>query len=360
MASPFLETIRTEIRLRGYSIRTEKTYLTWIKRFIYFNNKRHPKECGPEEVKAFLSWLATDRHVAVNTQKVALNALAFLFNHVLKAPLGDMDFSLAHKQRHLPTVLSPEEIVRVLSALSNPRDQLIGQLLYGSGLRITEALRLRVQDINFDRMSLTVHDGKGKKDRVTLLCPELEPAIRKQIQASIELQRKDATNNIGVSLPYVLHRKYAKADRSPQWAFLFPSIGICTHPYAGHLCRHHLHDSVMRKALKFATERAGIWQKRITCHTFRHSFATHMLLNGADIRTVQELLGHNDVKTTQIYTHVLGKHFAGSSSPLSRLNSLIAFSTTDDDNEINEPKALYLIGNNRSNAPITHPPALYA
>jgi integron integrase len=337
MASPFLESVRAQMRARGYSLRTEKGYLTWIKRFIYFNNKRHPKECGPDEIKAFLSWLANEKQVAINTQKTALNALAFLYNKILDQPIGDIAFDLANKQRRLPVVLSPNEVGAVIAALTG-REQLIAQLLYGSGLRITEALRLRVQDINFDRMTITVHNGKGNKDRVTLLCPELRDALEHQMRLGIEIQAQDAAKGVGTSLPHALHRKLPKADRSPQWAYLFPSSSYCTHPYGGHICRHHLHDSVMRKALKTAVHDAGIWQKRVTCHTLRHSFATHMLLGGADIRTVQELLGHSDVKTTQIYTHVIGEHFAGSASPLSQLFALMPLVKK---NKVEEAPATY-------------------
>ena len=318
MSSPFLDTVRSEIRLRGYSYRTEKTYLTWVKKYIYFINKQHPKDCGPEEVKAFLSWLAKDRGVAVNTQKLALNVMVFLYTNVLKQPLGELDFTLANKQRHLPTVLTPVEVNRIIQHLP-AREKLIAQLLYGSGLRISEALRLRVKDIDYDRDALHIFNGKGQKDRVTILCPELKPLLKEFSDKAIDLQAKDAQQDVGVSMPDALHKKYPKADRSPAWAYLFPSTTQCDHPIHGHRCRHHLHDSVMRKALKNAVFEAGIFTKRVTCHTFRHSFATHMLERGTDIRTVQELLGHSDVSTTQIYTHVLGKHFAGTASPLSML-----------------------------------------
>lgn len=333
MSSPFLDSVRSEIRLRGYSYQTEKTYITWIKKYIYFIHKRHPKDCGPEEVKAFLSWLAKNRGVAINTQKLALNVMVFLYGTVLKQPLGELDFSLARKQRHLPTVLTPVEVARIIEHLP-AREQLIAQLLYGSGLRISEALRLRVQNVDYTRDALQIFNGKGQKDRVTILCPEIKPLLEKYAEEAIALQAKDAKSGIGVSMPDALHRKYPKADTSPPWAYLFPSTTVCEHPVHGHLCRHHLHESVMRKAIKKAVFEAGIYNKRVNCHTFRHSFATHMLERGADIRTVQELLGHNDVKTTQIYTHVLGKHFAGTASPLSLLLSTRG-------SEINETSAIY-------------------
>jgi len=316
--SPFLEMVRREIRLRQYSIRTEKTYLAWIKRYILFSGKRHPTEMGRDEVRAFLSWLANERNVAVNTQKTALNALVFLYQKVLDIELGDLGFQLARKQRHLPTVLTEHEVGAILNQLDGV-PLLVVSLLYGSGLRVTEALRLRVQDIDFAGGSLTVRDGKGNKDRSTLLSSTLVAPLQTQIDTAIALQQYDNRQGIGPSLPYALGRKYPNAFRQPAWMFLFPSTTLCTHPHTGITCRHHLHPSVIRKSLAKAVDKAGIRHKRVSCHTFRHSFATHLLQHGRDIRTVQELLGHNDVSTTQIYTHVLGQHFAGTTSPLDRL-----------------------------------------
>lgn len=317
MPSPFLESVRAEIRLRGYSLRTEKSYIGWIRRFIYFIGKRHPQEAGAAEVKSFLSWLATDRHVAVNTQKVALNALIFLYHKVFKIDLGDLGFQLATKQRHLPTVLSPGEVRSILNSLEG-RDRLILALMYGSGLRVSECLRLRVQDIDLEHCALIVRDGKGRKDRQTILGSRLVDPLRQLIGQAITLQADDNRQGLGCSLPGVLGKKFPNAHRSPAWAFVFPSSGYCRHPVTGVICRHHLHETVVRKALRRAVVRAGVTHKRVSCHTFRHSFATHLLATGTDIRTVQELLGHNDVKTTQIYTHVLGRHYAGTQSPLDR------------------------------------------
>lgn len=318
MASPFLEAVRQDIRLRGYSIKTEKSYIGWIKRFIYFIGKRHPKDVGAPEVKAYLSYLANNKNVAINTQKCALNAIVFLYHKHLQVELGELGFTLATRQRVLPTVLSPSEVKSILDNLQ-ARDRLIVELMYGSGLRVTECLRLRVQDVDLDRCSLTIRDGKGRKDRQTILSSRLVPVLREAIDNAIALQREDCKHDIGCSLPYALGRKYPNAHKSPGWAFLFPSTGYCKHPITNVTCRHHLHTTVIRKALKKAKLAAGIYMKRITCHTFRHSFATHMLSSGADIRTVQELLGHNSVETTQIYTHVLGQHYAGTTSPLDRL-----------------------------------------
>jgi integron integrase len=335
MKSPFIESVRAEIRLRGYSIRTEKSYLGWIKRFIYFNDKRHPKELGAKEVKAFLSWLANERNVAINTQKVALNAVVFLYHKILNRELGELGFSLASRQRCLPSVLTPPEVQKILDQLEG-RNKLAIQLMYGSGLRVSECLRLRVQDIDLDRCSLTIRNAKGKKDRQTLLSPRLIDPLQQAIEHGVKVQELDNQQDIGCSLPYALGRKYPNAYRSPGWAFIFPSFGLCAHPVSGLQCRHHLHQTAIRKALRKAVSRAGITIKQVNCHTFRHSFATHMLSSGTDIRTVAapahpcargirtsmcstELLGHNDVKTTQIYTHVLGQHYAGSQSPLDRL-----------------------------------------
>ena len=316
--SPFMEQIRAGMRLRGYSIRTEKTYLEWIRQYIFFHGKRHPVDLGPEEVRAFLSWLANHRHVAVNTQKTALNALAYLYNKHLKIELGDLGFALASRQRRLPSVLTPTEVGAVLKHLSG-RDQLIISMLYGSGLRITECLRLRVQDISFDRLAITVRDGKARKDRQTLLSLMLVDSLRRAVEEARELQQHDNARGIGPSLPGALAKKYPNAFRSPAWMYIFPSAGLSQHPDTGVTCRHHLHDSVIRKALRKAVTLAGIDSKRVTCHTFRHSFATHLLQEGYDIRSVQELLGHNDVKTTQIYTHVIGQHYAGTKSLLDNL-----------------------------------------
>lgn len=318
MSSPFLESLRREMRLRGYSIRTEKTYLHWIKQYIYFIKKKHPRTAGTAEVKAFLSSLANDRHVAVNTQKVALNAVVFMYHKVLDASLGDLGFSLATKQRTLPAVLMPGEVAKILDQLEG-RNRLIVELLYGSGLRVTECLRLRVKDVDFQRRSLTIIDGKGRKDRQTLLSDASLPGLSQAVEQAVALQRKDNAEGVGCSLPCALARKYPNAFRTDAWAFLFPSSALCTHPVSGQVCRHHLHDTVVRRFLKPAVANAGITRKRVNCHTFRHSFATHMLASGADIRTVQELLGHKDLSTTQIYTHVLGRHYAGAVSPLDSL-----------------------------------------
>ena len=318
--SPFLNQIRASMRMQGYSIRTEKTYLYWIKYYIRYHGRQHPSILGPEYVTQFLSHLANGKGVAINTQKTALNALVFLYNQFLKQPLGDLGFQYAKQGRRIPIVLNPDEVKAILTQCNN-RDRLMFSLLYGSGLRISECLRLRVQDINFAKNSLIVRKSKGNKDRVTILSQSLVPSLHEQIESSLITQKEDNKNGVGPSLPHLLGKKYPSAYRQEGWMFVFPSVGLCKHPYTGVTCRHHLHDSVPRKALAQAVRKSGIRGKKIGCHTFRHSFATELLRNGRDIRTVQELLGHKDVQTTQIYTHVIGQHFAGTASPLDSLVS---------------------------------------
>ncbi len=315
--SPFLESIRRTMRLRGYALKTEKSYLYWIRFYINFHKKRHPKEMGRDEVIAFLDYLANERAVSANTQSIALNAIGFLYNKFLELPLENLNFQRSTKPRKLPTVLSVNEVSVVINELSGIH-KLIVQIMYGSGLRVSEALRLRVQDIDFDKNSVTVRSGKGGKDRVSLLSQQLKPELKQQIQVALAVQRLDNQKRIGPYMPMALGRKYPFAYKTPAWMFLFPSTTISKHSVSGELCRFHLHHTVIRKAVKRATLSAKL-NKRVTCHTFRHSFATHLLESGTDIRTVQELLGHTDVKTTQIYTHVIGQHYAGTQSPLDRI-----------------------------------------
>ena len=241
----------------------------------------------------------------------------FLYNRFLELPMKGVTFSLAKKQRYLPTVLTPKEVDLLLNELTG-QHKLIAQLMYGSGLRVSEALGLRVQDLDFEKNSVTVRNGKGGKDRLTLLSSHIKDQLAKQITHALSIQKIDNEKGLGPSLPLALSRKYPRAFQTPGWMFIFPSVAICRHPVSNQVCRHHLHHSVIRKALKRATQATRI-SKRVTCHTFRHSFATHLLESGTDIRTVQELLGHTDVKTTQIYTHVIGKHYAGTLSPLDRV-----------------------------------------
>lgn len=318
--SPFLESIRRTMRLRGYALKTEKSYLYWIKYYIRFNNRKHPIDMGQEEIIKFLEHLANERLVSSATQKIALNAIMFLYNKFLDKPVKNLNFIQANKPRRLPTVLTVHEVSLIIDHLSGIH-KLIVQMMYGSGLRVSEALGLRVQDIDFDNSSVTVRNGKGGKDRITLLGQSLKTDLSRQISTVLELQQGDNSAGIGPSMPVALGRKYPSAYKIAGWMFLFPSVSLCNHPINNKLCRHHLHHTVIRKALKKATTKAEI-RKRVTCHTFRHSFATHLLQSGTDIRTVQELLGHSDIKTTQIYTHVIGQHYAGTNSPLDKINPL--------------------------------------
>ncbi len=254
--SPFINLVRQNIRMRGYSMRTEKTYLYWICDYIRFHRMQHPKDLTPDHVVSFLSYLANRRNVAINTQKTALNALAFLYNQFLNQPLGDLGFSYAQRQRRLPIVLTMQEVQLILDNLSG-RDKVIFSILYGSGLRITECLRLRIKDIDLQRNSITVHDGKGGKDRQTILSPSLIKPLQHLIGRAIHLQQQDNLKSVGPSFPYMLGKKYPNAYRQPAWMFIFPSTTICKHPITDKVCRHHLHDSVPRKALKKAVESSG-------------------------------------------------------------------------------------------------------
>ena len=316
--SPFLEKIRNIMRTKHYSIQTEKTYLLWIKRFIIFNHKRHPEALGEQEVTDFLTYLAVKRHVTSSTQNLALCAIVFMYKHVFERELTLLpDTIRARAPKRVPTVLSHEEALTIISHM-NEKYQLAFSLLYGCGLRKAELLKLRVKDIDFDGKSVFIFRGKGGKDRVTMLPNNLVPALKKQIESVRAIHQRDTAEGGGeTSLPSGLARKYPYAIREFKWQYLFPSTSRCQHPVDGYYCRHHLHWTALTKALRAAVKKAGV-TKHVTAHTFRHSFATQLLLSGADIRTVQELLGHNDLRTTQIYTHVIGQHSSGTRSPLDR------------------------------------------
>ncbi|MGD8348812.1 MAG: integron integrase [Gammaproteobacteria bacterium] len=321
-SSPFLNSIHDYMSVRRYSKRTIKSYLYWIKYYIVFHQKRHPEAMGPLEVEQFLTHLAVSRNVSVSTQKIALNALAFLYNKVLERPLGDLgEFNRASAPAKLPVVLSRHEMERLLNRMSGtPR--LIASLLYGSGLRRNEAVRLRVKDIDFEHHQIQVWNGKGHYHRLTTLAPELVSGLRHQVeQVRLYLQADSRLPQYaGVWMPDALSRKYALASRTLGWQYLFPSPRLSVDPDGGRLRRHHIHEANINRALKRAASLAGI-EKQVTSHTLRHSFATHLLESGADIRTVQEQLGHQDVKTTEIYTHVLKRGARGVRSPLSDLNN---------------------------------------
>lgn len=315
-----LDQVRQRIRLKHYSYQTEQSYVGWIKRFIFYHHKRHPQEMGKAEVEDFLNHLATDRNVAASTQNQALNALLFLYNEVLEKPLPNIESIRAKDSKRLPIVLTRSEVAAVLKQMSGV-SLLIVQLLYGGGLRVNECLRLRVKDVDFGQEHLIIRDGKGHKDRTTTL-PQATLAGLKAHLIEVKAQHhRDLQQGHGcVDLPYALARKYPNANKEWGWQYLFPSQSLSKNPQAddGILYRHHLHTSSVQKAVKQAAQRAGI-AKHVTPHTFRHSFATHLLEAGYDIRTIQELLGHKDVKTTMIYTHVANRGVLGVRSPLDEL-----------------------------------------
>lgn len=308
------------MKARGYSPRTIKTYLHWIKYFIVFNGKKHPENLGREEVSEFLSHLVVQREVSQSTQGIALNALVFLYNKFLNQPLGNLsEFQRSKRVAKLPTVLTHDEVARLLAQLQGV-SLLMASIAYGSGLRRMELLRLRLKDLDLDNLQIQVWFGKGGKHRFTTLAPELVPQIQHQMQRVRLLLNED--KNVegfdGSTMPPALSRKYPKARFDPPWQYLFPATRLCVHPDTGRMHRHHLHETALSRQLRFAGKRAGI-EKTVSSHTLRHSFATHLLQSGADIRTVQEQLGHFDVKTTEIYTHVLKRGARGVVSPLSKL-----------------------------------------
>jgi integron integrase len=319
-SSPFLTSITRYMQVRRYSKRTISTYLYWIKYFIVHHQMRHPSDMHDDEVEQFLTYLAVERTVAIATQKIALNALAFLYNKFLEKPLGDVSqFRRARKQPKLPTVLTQGEISRLFNHLDGIQ-LLIASLLYGSGLRRIEAVRLRVKDLDFDHQELQVWRGKGFKHRLVTLPPELEPRLRTQIDKVKVYLQEDMLNNqfAGVWMPDALHRKYPESRYSLGWQYLFPSSRLSLEPGTQNLRRHHIDESNVSKTIRSAAQ-AGKFEKEVTAHVLRHSFATHLLESGADIRTVQEQLGHQDVKTTEIYTHVLNRGARGVRSPFSDL-----------------------------------------
>jgi len=313
--SPLLEKVRAVLRTKHYSIRTEQTYIDWIKRFIYFHELRHPAEMAEPEVEAFLSHLAVKGKVAASTQNQALNALLFLYRHVVDRPLGDINAVRAKRPQRLPVVLSQDEVRRLFRHLTG-LPWLVTCLLYGSGLRITEATRLRIKDLELERRAIIVRDGKGAKDRVVTLSDEVVDPLRAHLAWVRTLHEKDVAAGLGaVFLPDALARKYPNAATEWGWQYVFPSRLRSIDPRTGREGRHHINESAVQKAIKDAVRRAGI-HKPASCHTLRHSFATHLLERGMDIRTVQEQLGHKDVRTTQIYTHVIERGGMAVKSPL--------------------------------------------
>ena len=306
-----LDQVRAACRRRNYSLHTERAYCRWVRRYVHFcrdgKGFRHPRDLGADDIRAFLSHLATERDVAASTQNQAVSALVFLYEHVLRQEIGSFEgFVRAKRPKRLPLVLTRGEAAAVLEAMRGP-DRLIASLLYGSGLRLSEALRLRVKDVDFGRQQLVVREGKGQKDRLTILPePTCEP-LRAQLSLAKGLHRQDLEAGYGtVYLPKALTRKYPNAAREWAWQWVFPADGLSEDPRSGVRRRHHRSTSSVQRAVKRAVRKAGL-DKPATCHTLRHSFATHLLEDGYDIRTVQELLGHEDLRTTQIYTHVTEK-----------------------------------------------------
>ncbi|MGV6815968.1 MAG: integron integrase [Thiotrichales bacterium] len=320
--SPFLNELHEYMIARRYSKRTIKTYLHWVRAYIRFNDLRHPSELGATDVSRFLTHLAVNRTVSASTQSLALNALVFLYDKFLEKPLGDLgQFRRAKRQAKLPVVLTETEVSQLLSRIPASHKLAIG-LLYGSGLRRMELARLRVGDVDTDMKQVRVWNGKGFKHRFTTLAPELIPAIERQkLRVKLTLE-EDLTNPdyAGVWMPDALERKTGGAKKSLSWQYLFPASRLRVDPQSGLVRRHHMDESMINKAIKKAAVEAGI-QKTVSAHTLRHSFATHLLQHGADIRTVQQQLGHADVKTTEIYTHILKQGADGVKSPLSHVLS---------------------------------------
>lgn len=314
-----LDQVREIIRIKHYSIRTEQAYVQWIRRYILHHGKRHPRDMGAMEVSAFLSSLAITANVSASTQNQALNAILFLYRDVLKITLSWLDnVQRAKRPRHLPVVLTREEVKRVLAGLDGTV-WLMAALTYGAGLRLMECLRLRVKDLELDRGELLIRDGKGQKDRVTMLPRNLVDPLRTHLSRVRQLHERDLEAGFGrVYLPFALDRKYSNADREWGWQYVFPSVRRSVDPRSAIERRHHCDPSVLQRAMKQAVRDAQII-KPASVHTLRHSFATHLLESGYDIRTVQELLGHSDVKTTMIYTHVLNRGGRGVVSPLDNI-----------------------------------------
>ena len=313
-----LENVRHQLRSRRYSPRTEAAYVYWVRRYVMFHGRRHPRELDAPAVRDFLSHLATEAHVAASTQNQALAALTFLYDVVLKQPFERIDgIAPAHRSRHVPVVLSVQEVRCLLGALPVPAN-LCAELMYASGLRISECMQLRVKDVDFDRREIVVRAGKGGKDRRTPLAERVRPMLRSWLDAQLSAFAADHRARVSTTaLPDALERKYPNAAREWMWRYVFPAARTFTDE-SGVRRRHHLHETVVQRAVKQSAHDAGL-AKRVTCHCLRHSFATHLLESGSDIRTVQELLGHTDVRTTMIYTHVLNRGGLGVVSPSDRL-----------------------------------------
>lgn len=319
ISSPrFLDQLRIHIRKNGLAYKTEQTYIHWVKRFIFFHNKRHPKQMGNAEIEAFLGDLSINRFCSANTQRTALNALVYLYKRFMGVDVENLQYTPARTHRRLPVVYSREEIINILSHLRGVHRLQI-ELMYGTGMRKAELLSLRVKDIDFGSHNIIVRSGKGNKDRATMLPQRLIPALHTQIETVERLHAQDVSDGYGeVFLPDALQRKYPRAARETAWQFLFPSSNIACDPRTGVLRRHHMHPSSLGKQLTRAVRAANV-RKPARSHSFRHSFATHLLEVGYDLRTIQELLGHSDVATTEIYTHVVNRGGKGVLSPADSL-----------------------------------------
>jgi integron integrase len=304
------------LRRKHYSLKTEKTYISWIKRYIAFHGMRHPRSMGKHEIESFLTHLAVERMVASSTQNQAFNAILFLYRDVLEIELVDeLNAVRAKKPERIPVVLAHEEAMKIINSMSGTC-QLMAKLLYGCGLRLEECIRLRVKDIDFEMSCILVFDGKGSKDRVVMLPESIRPLLREQLKQVAAIHRQDLSKGFGsVHLPSALEVKYPNLPKNPGWQYVFPAGDVSKDPRSGRMMRHHIHPSTLQKAVKRAAGTAVI-HKHIGCHTFRHSFATRLLENGYDIRTVQELLGHKNINTTMVYTHVMHKGAKAVKSPL--------------------------------------------
>jgi integron integrase len=310
-----LDKVKTEFRTRHYSLRTEKTYLSWIKRFILFHDKRHPKDMGADEIKAFINNLTINHHVSSSTQNQALQGVLFLYKNVLNRDVGWIEnIKRSSRVKHLPVVLSKKEVRKVFDNLKDT-NKIIVSLLYGSGLRLSEALKLRIKDIDFDYKQILVRDGKGEKDRHTILPDSVIPDLKQHLNNVYLKHKEDLKKGRGETiLPYALKKKYPNAGTEFGWQFAFPADKFIEDKEIGLIFRWHIHESTVQRAVKETVKIAGI-TKSASPHTFRHSFATHLLENGYDIRTIQEILGHKSVRTTMVYTHVLNRGL-GVKSPL--------------------------------------------
>lgn len=316
-----LDQLRAAIRVKHYSIRTEKTYLGWVRQFVRWSGMRHPADMGASEVEQFLSMLANQRDVAGSTQNQALAALLFLYKQVLGIDLPWLDgITRAKKSARLPVVLTQTEVAAIIRHNSGVNGLII-RLLYGTGMRLMEALRLRVKDIEFASNIILVRSGKGDKDRVVPLPESLANALRDQLAARRKMHDVDlARGMVDVELPHALHKKYPNAPKEWAWQYVFAAVDYSTDPRTGVVRRHHVHEKTLQRAMRSAVIASGV-HKPASCHTLRHSFATHLLESGSDIRTIQQLLGHSDVSTTMIYTHVINKGAGGTISPLDRINA---------------------------------------